>query len=228
SMLLAIFFGAALGNVVRGVPLNEEGYFFEPLWTTFTVVPEAGILDWFTVLMGLVAFFTLMAHGANYVALKTENAVQTRSQSFSRLATVAAAATSVLALMATASIRPTIWDNYLAHPWGFIFPVLGLVSLIGMIYFRVQLNDMMAFLSSAGFILGMGAATAFGLYPKLLPASTDPAYSLTIYNTATGEHGLRVGLVWWSIGMVLAGAYFTYLFYSFRGKIKLPAEGEGY
>src|SRR3990172_2604530 len=63
SSLLAIFFGAALGNVVRGVPLNEEGYFFEPLWTTFTIVPESGILDWFTVLLGLVAFFTLTVHG---------------------------------------------------------------------------------------------------------------------------------------------------------------------
>lgn len=52
SLLLAIFFGAALGNVVRGVPLNADGYFFEPLWTTFTVVPEAGILDWFTVKIG--------------------------------------------------------------------------------------------------------------------------------------------------------------------------------
>ncbi|RMF60273.1 MAG: cytochrome d ubiquinol oxidase subunit II, partial [Calditrichaeota bacterium] len=50
SLLLAVFFGAALGNVVRGVPLDATGYFFEPLWTTFTVVPQAGILDWFTVL----------------------------------------------------------------------------------------------------------------------------------------------------------------------------------
>jgi len=135
SILLAIFFGAALGNVVRGVPLNAEGYFFEPLWTTFTVVPEAGILDWFTVLMGLVAFFTLTAHGANYIAIKTEDELQARARGLARSATWIVLATSVLALISTASIRPTIWTNYLNHAWGFIFPLLGLAGMIGMILF---------------------------------------------------------------------------------------------
>lgn len=228
SILLAIFFGAALGNVVRGVPLDAEGYFFEPLWTTFTVVPEAGILDWFTVLMGLVAFFTLTAHGANYIAMKTEGDLQHRARTVSKTATWLVLATSILALIATTAIRPTIWDNYLTHPSGFIFPLIGLASGMSMIYFRLQSNDLRAFLASAAFILGMGAATAFGLYPNLLPASTNPAYNLTIYNTAAGEYGLSVGLVWWSIGIILAAAYFTYLFYSFRGKVQLPAEGEGY
>ena len=52
SALLAIFFGAALGNVVRGVPLDARGYFFEPLWTNFTFADTAGILDWYTILIG--------------------------------------------------------------------------------------------------------------------------------------------------------------------------------
>ena len=73
SILLVVFFGAALGNIVRGVPIYSEGFFFEPLWTTFTVVPDAGILDWFTVLMAIVAVFVLLVHGANYTAMKTEN-----------------------------------------------------------------------------------------------------------------------------------------------------------
>src|ERR1035438_4229862 len=53
SSLLAIFFGAALGNVIRGVPLNADGYFFLPLWTNFTPQHDAGILDWYTVPIGL-------------------------------------------------------------------------------------------------------------------------------------------------------------------------------
>ena len=48
SILLAVFFGAALGNVVRGVPLDATGYFFEPLWTNFKLGPQTGILDWYT------------------------------------------------------------------------------------------------------------------------------------------------------------------------------------
>jgi cytochrome d ubiquinol oxidase subunit II len=225
---LTIFFGAALGNVVRGVPLNAEGYFFEPLWTTFTVVPEAGILDWFTVLMGLVAFFTLTAHGANFIAMKTENELQQRARTIAGKAWWGVLATSILALIATSFIRPTIWDNYARHPWGFMFPVVGLLGGIGGIYYRARQQDLQAFLSSCAFIAGMAASTAFGLFPNVLPASTDPQYSLTIYNTAAHEYGLGVGLVWWGIGITIAIGYFTYLFYSFRGKIKLPTEGEGY
>src|SRR3990172_3804775 len=49
SILLAVFFGAALGNVVRGVPLDAGGSFFEPLWTDWQPRGETGILDWYTV-----------------------------------------------------------------------------------------------------------------------------------------------------------------------------------
>src|ERR1051326_7376638 len=57
--LLAIFFGAALGNVIRGVPLAADGYFFEPLWTNWRVGAQNGILDWYTVLTGVVALVAL-------------------------------------------------------------------------------------------------------------------------------------------------------------------------
>src|SRR5712664_3502322 len=71
SLLLAIFYGAALGNVVRGVPLDARGYFFEPLWTNFRLGPETGILDWYTILVGLAAFFALAQHGALWLLVKT-------------------------------------------------------------------------------------------------------------------------------------------------------------
>src|SRR5215831_13862879 len=80
SALLSIFFGAALGNVIRGVPLNGEHYFFEPLWTDFTVSSHPGILDWYTVLTGLMALATLASHGALYVATKTEGEILTRAR----------------------------------------------------------------------------------------------------------------------------------------------------
>jgi cytochrome d ubiquinol oxidase subunit II len=218
SILLAIFFGAALGNVVRGVPLNQEGYFFEPLWTTFTVVPEAGILDWFTVVMGLVAFFTLTVHGCNYIAMKTEGELQTRSRTIAFMAWWGVVATSIVALVATSSIRPEIWNNFYQHPWGYIFPLLGLLGLAGMMYYNRKKGDFRSFLSSSTFIVGMLASTAFGLYPNVLPASTDPKYSLTIYNTAAQPYGLSVGLTWWIFGMLLASGYFVYMYRSFHGK----------
>src|SRR6267143_568552 len=72
SLLLAVFFGAALANVIRGVPLRADGYFFLPLWTNWQIGPEPGILDWYTVIGGVVALVALVIHGALYLAVKTE------------------------------------------------------------------------------------------------------------------------------------------------------------
>src|SRR6266571_3133667 len=70
STLLAIFLGAALANVIRGVPIGPDQYFFLPLWTNWRVGPNPGILDWYTVIGGLVAFIALAVHGALYLATK--------------------------------------------------------------------------------------------------------------------------------------------------------------
>jgi cytochrome d ubiquinol oxidase subunit II len=71
---------------------------------------------------------------------------------------------------------------------------------------------------------------AYALYPNVLPASTNPAYSLTIHNTATGAHGLQVGFVWWSLGMIFAAVYFVFVYRMFRGKERVEevASGHGY
>jgi cytochrome bd ubiquinol oxidase subunit II len=209
SALLAIFFGAALGNVVRGVPLGADGYFFEPLWTDFRAVANAGILDWYTVLTGVIALVTLTAHGALYIAVKSEADLNLRVR---RIATI--------------YIRPGVLDNYRQHPAGFVIPLVVFGSLGAMIYAMRKGQERTAFLGSAAYIVGMLVGAAFGLYPVVLPASTDPAHSLTIYNTAAGHHGLSVGLAWWTLGAILALAYFVLLFRMFRGKVRL--EGEGY
>jgi hypothetical protein len=80
SILLAIFLGAALGNVVRGVPLNADGYFFEPLWTNWRVGAQNGILDWYTVMCGVVALVTLVVHGSLYLATKTQGELNEREK----------------------------------------------------------------------------------------------------------------------------------------------------
>jgi cytochrome d ubiquinol oxidase subunit II len=228
SGLLAIFFGAALGNVVRGVPLGSDGYFFEPLWTTFTVVPNAGILDWFTLLMGLIAFFTLTVHGANYLSLRTGGKVRNRSRTIARAAWWGTLLSSILGLIATFFIRPETSRNYSEHPWGYVFPLCGFLSLGAIYFYRQQKKDIGAFLSSGAFIGSMLASTAFGLFPNLLPSSIDPNQALTIHNSAASEYGLRVGIVWWVIGIVLAMGYFVYLYRSFRGRVKLHPEESGY
>jgi len=228
SILLSVFLGAALGNVIRGVPLQEDGYFFAPLWTSFTVQPEAGILDWFTVIMGLVGLFALTVHGSNFIAVKTGGNLQKRARATARVAWWGMLLTSIAALFSVNAIRPQIWSNYTTHPWGWIFPLLGISGLAGSFLFAAKGRDTLAFAGSALFIAGMLGATAFGLYPNVLPSSADPVRSLTVYNTITGEYGLSVGLIWWTIGILMASGYFIFLFRSFRGKVVVPAEGEGY
>jgi cytochrome bd ubiquinol oxidase subunit II len=227
SLLLAIFFGAAIGNVIRGVPLNVDGYFFEPLWTNFRVGINAGILDWYTVLIGLLAMITLTVHGAHYIALKTTGAVNERSRRLASRAWVLLVLLTILSLMATLYVRPQVTDNFRLRPWGWIVPLIVVVALVAMPIFIRKTRDFAAFLASTAYVIAMLGGAAFAMYPVLLPATTDPSYSLTIYNAKTGGYSLGVGLVWWTAGIALAIAYFTFIYRSFRGKVAL-SESDGY
>src|SRR6516165_2620294 len=80
SALLTIFYGAALANVLRGVPLAADGYFFLPLWTNWKPGVAPGILDWYTVIGGLVALAALTLHGALWLVIKTRNELEQRAR----------------------------------------------------------------------------------------------------------------------------------------------------
>lgn len=219
SLLLAIFFGAAIGNVVRGVPLSADGYFFEALWTNFRVGPNPGILDWYTVLTGVLALATLTVHGAHYIALKTEGDIHARTRRVASWGWLALVLMTALSLVATLYVRPQVLDNFRLRAWGWLIPALVLASLAAMRFYQAKGRELAAFFSSTAYIVGMLSGAAFALYPTLLPASTDPAYNLTVYNARTGAYSLSVGLIWWLIGMALAVGYFTFLYRSFRGKV---------
>ncbi|MGE3468289.1 MAG: cytochrome d ubiquinol oxidase subunit II [Pyrinomonadaceae bacterium] len=219
SILLAIFYGAALGNVVRGVPLNEQGYFFEPLWTDFTTTGTTGILDWFTVLCGVVALVALAIHGANYLAVKTEGEINARARKLVSRGWYALVAVTLLSLVAVIDLRDGILDNYRTAPAAWLVPAAVIASLLAVKYFNVKGNDKAAFLSSASYLASMLVGAAVALFPNILPA-INPANSLTIYNSAAGAYGLGVGIIWWSIGIVIAIGYFVFLFRTFKGKVK--------
>ena len=226
SALLTIFFGAALGNVVRGVPLGPDQYFFEPLWTNFGVGTNNGILDWYTVLTGVIALVTLTTHGALYIATKTEGDLNRRSRTIAMRLWLPQLALTVIGLVASVVVRHAVLDNYKHHAIGFLIPVIVFGSLAALMHAMVKGADKIAFLCSSAYIVGMLVGAAFALYPVVLPASTDPARSLTIYNASAGHHGLSVGLIWWILGIILALGYFFFVYRMFRGKVRL--EGEGY
>jgi cytochrome d ubiquinol oxidase subunit II len=219
SILLAVFFGAALGNVVRGVPLDATGYFFEPLWTNFQLSSHPGILDWYTVLTGVMALVTLTAHGAYYVALKTDGDLGRRARGVALLCWPLQFFLTFTALVATYFIRPSIMANYSKHAIGFAIPAIVVASLGVMLWANPKGKEKLAFLASCAYIAFMLVGAAFALYPVVLSAR-DHQFDLTIANSAAGIHGLNVGLVWWTFSAVLVIGYFVFVYRMFRGKVQ--------
>jgi cytochrome bd ubiquinol oxidase subunit II len=222
SGLLAIFFGAALGNVVRGVPLDRSGEFFLPLWTDFAAGKNSGILDWYTLLVAVAALLALTVHGALWVALKTEGDVHRRARFAVKRLWWGVAASVIVITLASFHVQPHLRESYSQRPWGYVFPLLALIGLVGMRLLDGYREGLDAFLCSCLFLLAMLVSVAFGLYPDVLPSNGDPALSLTVANTAAAPYGLRVGLYWFIPGILLTTGYFVYTYRSFAGKVEIP------
>jgi cytochrome d ubiquinol oxidase subunit II len=218
SVLLAIFYGAAFANVIRGVPLNAEHFFFEPLWTDFKVGSNPGILDWYTCLSGLLALLALSMHGALFLILKTEGKLHDRARWWAILLWVGVLVLTSVETLATLLIRRELQTNYLRHPAWFIIPVVTAGSLALILYFVSRARDKAALYASGVFLAAIVIGAAVGLYPTVLPASGDPQHSLTIYNAAAPPESLRLALYWWIPGIAVAIAYFVFVYRMFRGK----------
>jgi cytochrome bd ubiquinol oxidase subunit II len=227
SLLLAVFFGAALGNVVRGVPLDETGYFFEPLWTNFQLSDRTGILDWYTILVGVTALLVLMMHGALWVQLKTSAPVRDRAASVAGWTWWGVLIFTALLTLVTLRIQPQVTANFHTWPAGYILPAIAIAGLAGVQFELRRGNELNAFLASCGYLLGMLTSVVFGVYPMVLPAR-NPAYSLTVSNAKAGAYGLKIGLIWWVIGILLAAGYFTYVYRTFAGKVSADSDTHGY
>ena len=219
GVLLTLFLGVALGNVVRGVPLGADGYFFEPLWTDLRLGAHPGILDWYTLIVGAMGLATLANHGAHWLALRMQGELRERARSVARRLWWVVALLTVIGFAATVLVRASILNNFRTFGLAWAMPVLALGGLGGMAFFRAGNRDLAAFLASCCYIAGMLGGIAFGMYPTLLPATTDPRFSLTISNSAAGEYGLAVGIVWWTVGVFITVGYVGYVYWLFRHRV---------
>ena len=226
SILLAVFFGAALGNVVRGVPFDASGNFFEPLWTNFVPAGNTGIVDWYTILIGVAALAVLALHGATWIAHKTEGALNERAVRWGSLIWWLVVALTVIVTITTFRLLPQHLESFRIRPWGLLFPVIAVAGLLGIKWFTRNRRESFAFLSSCAYIVGMLTSVAFSLYPNVLPASTNPALGLTIANSKAADYGLKIGLIWWMIGMALATGYTIHVYRNISGKVSV-SEDEG-
>jgi cytochrome d ubiquinol oxidase subunit II len=215
-----------LGNVVRGVPLSGDGdYFFQPLWTGFSPFsPEPGILDWYTIHRRRPR--ARHPHHARFQLDLGEDRTRPQRTLPQDLLHLRAGHRRVDGPYnpLTFWVSPWMIDGFLQRPYGFVLPLVAIGGLAGMAYFAFSGRDRAAFLSSSAYILGMLTSTVFGVYSRVLPA-VDLANSLTIYNASSSQYSQTVGLMWWSIGIVLAAVYFIVIYRLFRGKVSLEDEG---
>jgi len=220
SALLALLYGVALGNVVRGVPLDSNGYFFLPLWTDLKPGPQAGIVDWYTVLIGAAALLALALHGCYWVIYKTGGALQERSRSFGAKVWWGVAVITVVITIFSFRLQPNISKEFADRPWGYVFPALALIGLFGERVASGRGRDFGAFFFSCVYIVGMLTSAAFGVFPYVLPSNGAPEMSLTVTNAAAAPYGLWIGLYWWIPGMILAGIYSFFVYRHFGGKVE--------
>ena len=223
SLLLAVTFGAALGNLIRGVPLNAEGYFFVALWTDFMTGPEPGILDWFTLLTGLTSAVILAYHGTNYLTMKSEGTLKRQAETLGAPIGWAAAGGTLLTVIAIPMVQPSLPLNFAHHPMEYVVPLTGMLALGCSLFFRHRQQDTAAFLASSLFILMMLGTVALGMYPDILVSTIDPSFSLTVFNATPGTYGLEIGLWWFLVGFGLVIVYQIYAHRAFWGKVRPEA-----
>jgi cytochrome d ubiquinol oxidase subunit II len=227
STLAPVLFGAALGNLIRGVPLRRDGWFTLSLFESFSPRGALGILDWYTMLAGLLALAALVHHGALFVAWKTDGTVRGRSLKAASLLFPTLVVLWVATAAATATLAPELLSALAARPIAWLATGLFLGGLAGSFAARRAGRDLAAFVASGAFLFGVLGATAAAVYPTMIRSIDDPSLSLTAFNAAAGEATLAAGLLWWPAGFVLAIAYVVVVFYLHRGKAQ-AADGEGY
>jgi cytochrome bd ubiquinol oxidase subunit II len=228
SALLPVFLGAALGNLLRGLPLSGEGWFDLALFTDFSAREPVGILDWYTVLVGVFALAVLVAHGAAFLCWKTDGPVEDRSRRVGRRVYAAVAALWPVVTIATVKVDPTFFDGLASRPLAWLLGAAAAAGLVAALRGLSRGKDFAAFLGSCAFVAGLSTATAVCVFPVMLRA-TDPALSLTARNAGGDPAGLKTALVWFAIGFPLAVLYSVVVHRLHRGKVAAAAsEAEGY
>lgn len=218
SLLLALFFGIALGNIVRGVNLGgvengistyEGHHFFLPLWdSSFSPLTEhPGIIDWFTIVIGLITVVTLAIHGANWIILKTNSSINEKLKKVVFKLNTILAVLTVFSLSIWQIVNPNSLDNFIDKPYLIIFPIIYFSGLIGLFFIKNFKKEIYAFAFSTLLILGGITSSLASIFPVILPSTNSINESLTIYNTAAPEYGLSVALNWGIVGFILLFVY---------------------
>jgi len=195
SALLALLFGVALGNVVRGVPLDASHYFEG----TF-----AFLLNPYALGVGLLAVLALALHGAAWVAMRVDGWPADRAVGAQRILWPAVTALAVVITYATFRVHSP-WPNLVAMPWIALAPLASLAGLIGMVALRAQ--PRLVFAASSLFLAGMLGSAGATVFPYLLPGFPAAANGLSIYTVPESPIALATMLPVIVVGLVIVAVY---------------------
>ncbi len=216
SPLPALLFGVALGNVMRGVPMDAHHTFTGTFFT---------LLNPYALVIGLTGFAMLLMHGGLWIWMKTEGDLSRRGLGWAKASWVALIVLFVVATAMTFAMEKHLTANFMAHPVLWIVPVLAVVFMVMTRVCMGKGHEFRTFLWSALTIAGLMGIVGVSLYPTILPAIGHPELSLTISNASSSQRTLG-----WMLGMALLGTplvlfYQGWAYKQFSGKVQFDEEG---
>jgi len=228
NFLLAILFGAAAGNLARGVPLDANGNFSMAFFTNFRVRGYVGLLDWYTVSVAVFAAVILAAHGATYLMLKTEGPVHDRSATWAKYLWMAVAPLFLAISIESWMVRPELPGQAIYNPFCWVGLLVIVVSTTTLISGLLTRREMRAFVGSNLLLVGLLLTGSATIFPVMLHSTLAPENSLTAYAVASSSNALFVASIWWPIGFVLATVYFVFISRRYAGKVSVKRDTQGF
>lgn len=226
--LLAILFGAAAGNLARGVPLDAQGDFSMAFFTDFGVRGNVGLLDWYTVSVAVFAAVILAAHGATYLTLKTDGPVHDRSAMAARYLWAAVVPLFVVISVETRVVRPDLPGGALSNPFLWLGLVVFATSIVTLISGLVTRQEPRAFVGSNLLLAGLLITGGAALFPVMLHSTLAPEHSLTAHAVASSPRALVLATLWWPVAFALAIIYFVFISRRYAGKVSVTRDTQGF
>jgi len=212
SIVPGLLFGVALGNLLRGIPIDAQGNYAGTFF---------GLLNPFSLLVGVAGLAMFAAHGALYIAVKSEEDLHDRAITWAKKASIVNILFFAVVTVWSFAAHRHLLENFRSAPILFLIPVLAFGMML-LIPFALRAGaPFLAFLASSASILGVMGTVGASMFPNFVYALGNPANSLTIYNSSSSEKTLSTMLVLALIGVPLVLAYTVYAYRTFRGKVKL-------
>jgi len=211
SAMLAFLLGVVLGNVLKGMPLNEN-FQFTGNWISF--------LNPYAILVGLTTLSLMMMHGAIYLTLKTEDKLFDKIIQLLRRTILIFVFLFVIITTYTLFALPHLIDRFQNNPLLLVIPTLAFLSIANIPRLISKAKYLYAFVFSSATFSFLLILVALELFPTLILSTSDKLNSITIYNAASSEKSLGIMLVIVAIGAPLVLFYTAVVYKAFRGKVK--------